>query len=314
MSRRQLARDRIGDRQERQRARDRLRGRIKEQIEQLRQRVRDRITDRVRDRVERAGRRSRTPPRCSSAPWRVNSPSPSSSPPPRPFSLWPLSMREAGQPAAGQPAAGSGMGMAAVVEWIADQPALWDMDAVMKDRLARTCVRSDFDPRRHVSSVRRCSTLDGWIFRFCNMKMRAERPNDVPGACGVLLVHGTTPNGVVGILKLQRVLGSSTLNEEGIWGVASATIQDEADEDELFERAAGHGGRNQANVLFGISAWTPVVKLQYGGHDDETLVIQAGNTCHKPAGKRWCVPTRYGNLTHMCWMVGAMPGSEVLLQ
>lgn len=190
-------------------------------------------------------------------------------------------------------------------------------ERLLAERLTKLFEMSSFAPWSKVKQVMRRTWVSqkfgdgGYIFelmRDTGVQTAVLKSRD-PGATTLWCVHGTTHQGAAGILTDLYVLGSSTLNGNGIWCQARPYCTTWETKVEVLEKVC-RSGRHQCGVAILMTCFMHWVKMKEGGHEDETEIIEQGSAVHKPSSGRWAIPVSSANLWGFAVDFKALEGEE----
>jgi hypothetical protein len=159
------------------------------------------------------------------------------------------------------------------------------------------------------------------VLRVQGMRAASERGTQ-RDAAPLFVAHGTTVQGLHGILTAGQVVGSETLNNLGFWGVGVPWVSpDTKDMGEMLRvvKKVSKSGLNSCNVVVGLCGHMSWVPMTQGGHDEENEVVTAGKACHMKksadAGTwhRWSIPVNFATITHLFLLDNALDCADAYL-
>ena len=132
-------------------------------------------------------------------------------------------------------------------------------------------------------------------------------------AAYVFAAHGTSIQGLTGILSEEIMRGSRTLDYRGFWGMARPYVDALEEQWEVVEAASCMRGLNRTDVLVGMSC--PCMQweaLDAADHELEASIVARGVASHLRASgrKRWAIPLACGTIKWLFVLPTGLEGTD----
>jgi len=192
-----------------------------------------------------------------------------------------------------------------VVNHLRDLDPSRHIDYPTLQQLAKYIHVSKLDYKHHLLKCVQLHTQD--YYNLVQIPV-SNMPGPDGGGCSTYYwAHATTENGLVGILKLKKVLRTfpDTVGHKTYGFFCGATNNPWATWEKLrVVIARWTAGKNIANFIICGHAhsnkWQG--KCPAGGTEIEQKLCKLHDVCHNPKEKRWCVKTKVSQITDV-WIV-----------
>jgi hypothetical protein len=150
-------------------------------------------------------------------------------------------------------------------------------------------------------------TFDNYqVFQLPILAMRgASCPESSVGLQRYMWCHGTTTQGIIGILKARQVLKSLPSPEAPTYGFFAAGTNDATSKYEQLRItvARWESSKNDAGLLvLGTAASTRTqAKVHAGGTYEEQRKCKTNDVAHNPKERRWCIKPKISQITALCF-------------
>ena len=144
------------------------------------------------------------------------------------------------------------------------------------------------------------------IFQLPMLAMRGPScPESSVGLQRYVWCHGTTTQGIIGILKARQVLKSLPSPDAPTYGFFAAGTNDATSNYEQLRItvARWESSKNDAGLLvLGTAASTRTqAKVHAGGTYEEQRKCKTNDVAHNPKERRWCFKPKISQITALCF-------------
>jgi hypothetical protein len=190
--------------------------------------------------------------------------------------------------------------MDAVMQWTVRN--LPELDGDDRRRLTQAFMKGEFDPNRHVASVRRYPIGHRLALKEVQTPMIVSL---MDGCETITLAHGTSAKGCVGILRTRKVRAFSWREGgAGCHGIYCVGTTEQGDSSLMTLVNRVPRTKNGCNIIFEGTARAVKRVVRGGGIEyGEAPVCRQGYVTNYAPEHRWCCPQELFGLTAM-WIVG----------